>query len=290
MRGAERGDGGEPVEAADAVVGVHHEVADGEAGRLGDEVGGPARLAARAHQPVAEDVLLADDGEIGRLEALLHAEHRKAHLAGGQRLGLGEALDLARVGEAVLGEQRGKPLAGAGREGCNDHALASRLQALHMGDRRRRRHWCLRSRARRRTCAPAAAAVGLHRAPGVALLLEGREVAHGVLRQQRCLHSRVGEEHRVRRHRLVGRRAEALRLEALDARLIVVADQGQALAHGLVGQMIEADGRLGHIVEQRLQTLVEQRQPMLHAGIALPGADRLHRAGPRRMTGPNVST
>ena len=32
-------------------------------------------LAAWAHEPVAEDVLLADDGELRRLEALLEAEH-----------------------------------------------------------------------------------------------------------------------------------------------------------------------------------------------------------------------
>ena len=96
MRRAQRGDGGEPVEAADAMVGVHHEVADGEAGGLGDEIGGPARLAPRAHQAVAEDVLLADDGEIGRLVALFHAQHRKAHLAAGQGFGFGEAFDLAR--------------------------------------------------------------------------------------------------------------------------------------------------------------------------------------------------
>ena len=84
MRGAERGDGLEAVEAADAVVGVHDEIADGEAGRLGDDVGGAARLAARAHQAVAEDVLLADDGEVRRLEALLQAEHarRRSRCAG----------------------------------------------------------------------------------------------------------------------------------------------------------------------------------------------------------------
>ena len=78
MRGAERGDGGEAVEAADAVVGVHDEVADAEAGRLGDDVGGAPRLAPRPHQPVAQDVLLADDGEVRRLEALLEAQHGEA--------------------------------------------------------------------------------------------------------------------------------------------------------------------------------------------------------------------
>ncbi len=75
VRGAEHGDGLEAGEAADAVVGVHDEIADRKARRLGQHVDGRALLAARAHEAVAEDVLLADDGELRRLEALLEAEH-----------------------------------------------------------------------------------------------------------------------------------------------------------------------------------------------------------------------
>ena len=50
VRRSQRGDGGETVEAADAVVGVHHEVADTQAGRLGDDVGSAPRLAPGPHQ------------------------------------------------------------------------------------------------------------------------------------------------------------------------------------------------------------------------------------------------
>ena len=39
--------------------------------------------------------------------------------------------------------------------------------------------------------------------------------------------------------------------------------------------MVEADLGVGHVVEQRLQVLVEERQPVLHAGAAVAGADRL---------------
>ena len=78
MRRAERGDRLEAVEAADAVVGMHDEVADAEARGLGQDIGGAPGVPARAHEPVAEDVLLADDGEIRRLEALLEAQHGEA--------------------------------------------------------------------------------------------------------------------------------------------------------------------------------------------------------------------
>ena len=75
VRGAQHGDGLEAGETADAVVGVHDEIADRQARRLGQDVDGGALLAARAHQPVAEDVLLADDGKLRRLEALLQPQH-----------------------------------------------------------------------------------------------------------------------------------------------------------------------------------------------------------------------
>ena len=52
-----------------------------------------------------------DDGEVGRLEALLEAEHRERRLAGRQGERLGVAVDLARFRELVLGEQRRQPLA-----------------------------------------------------------------------------------------------------------------------------------------------------------------------------------
>ena len=60
------------------MVGVHDEIADRQARRLGEHIDGAALLAARAHQAVAENVLLADDGELRRLETLLEAEHGEA--------------------------------------------------------------------------------------------------------------------------------------------------------------------------------------------------------------------
>jgi hypothetical protein len=64
---------------ADAVVDMYDEVAGREAGRFGDEIVGAALRPARPHQPVAEDVLLADDGGVFGLEAGLDAEHGQRH-------------------------------------------------------------------------------------------------------------------------------------------------------------------------------------------------------------------
>ena len=64
-------------EAPDAVIDMHDEIAGIEAGDLGDEVLRPLRGAAAPHEPVAENVLLGDDREIGGLEAGFEAEHRE---------------------------------------------------------------------------------------------------------------------------------------------------------------------------------------------------------------------
>ena len=72
-------------EAADAVIDMHDQIAGREAGHLGDEIFRAAAGAARPHQPVAENVLLADDGGVGGLEAGLDAEHGERDRVLGQR-------------------------------------------------------------------------------------------------------------------------------------------------------------------------------------------------------------
>ena len=103
VRRAEHGDGLKAEKAADAVVGVHDEIADRKARRLGQHVDGAALLAPRAHEAIAEDVLLADDGDLRRLEALLEAEHADGRGRAGQRQRLGVGFDARHVLEAVVG-------------------------------------------------------------------------------------------------------------------------------------------------------------------------------------------
>ena len=70
--------------APDAVIDMHDEVAGRETGRLGDEIVGAAHGAARPHQTIAQNVLLADDGRVGGLETEFDAEDGERHRRLGQ--------------------------------------------------------------------------------------------------------------------------------------------------------------------------------------------------------------
>ena len=75
-------------EAADAVIDMDDQIAGREAGHLGDEIVRALRRAARPHQPVAQNVLLADDGDVRGLETAFEAQHRERDLRLRQRQGL----------------------------------------------------------------------------------------------------------------------------------------------------------------------------------------------------------
>ncbi len=63
----------QPDETSNAVLDVHDEVACCEAGHLGNEIIELSGLA-WPHQPVAENILLADDSDIFSLETGFHAD------------------------------------------------------------------------------------------------------------------------------------------------------------------------------------------------------------------------
>ena len=86
VRRARRLDGAQAGEAADAMVDVHDEIAGREARHFGQRIGGALAPAAGAHEPVAEHVLVADDGNVGRLEAGLEAKNGEARRALRKRL------------------------------------------------------------------------------------------------------------------------------------------------------------------------------------------------------------
>ena len=105
-------------------------------------------------------------------------------------------------------------------------------------------------------------------------LLERRQVIE-VVCFERCRPGLLVEEHALGRNRLVGRRAEGLLLQGFAPGVVVLGDLPEALRDRFLGEMIEAHRHARQVVKQRLKVIVEQRQPMLLAGIALAGADGL---------------
>src|SRR5258708_8878474 len=89
-------------ETADSVLDMNHEIAAGEAGDFGDEIVELAARLARPHQPVAEDVLLADDGDMVGLATGFHADDRPHGLIAWRRLYHAPGVDAGEVVELVI--------------------------------------------------------------------------------------------------------------------------------------------------------------------------------------------
>src|ERR1700689_4284468 len=62
-------------------------------------------------------------------------------------------------------------------------------------------------------------------------------------------------------------------LERFPPRLIVIRDLLEALAGGVLALRLDRDRRVTEIIEQRVHPLLEQRQPVLHAGMPSAFAD-----------------
>ena len=79
--------------------------------------------------------------------------------------------------------------------------------------------------------------------------------------------------------------------DGLLAGLVMVGDLHEALAGGVLGERLQHQGRTRHIVKQRVQAIMEQRQPMLHARMAAPLRHRLveHVVAVRRAEGGDIA-
>ncbi len=77
----------------------------------------------------------------------------------------------------------------------------------------------------------------------------------------------------VRRQRLVDRAAARL-VQRLAPRIVIVGNLGEAFARGVLALRLDRNGRAVEIIEQRVHPLLEERQPMLHAGMAPSLGDR----------------
>ena len=198
-----------------------------------------ARLARGRDQPVAQNVLLGDDREIGRLETCSMPQTARRAPASrlrqhGQRLD--ERAPRPASAQAVVGQHMAEPLARASDQAATITALAVALAAPGYASTAASNTLALRVGALgARSCGPA-------RAPqSTTTALAGRSgCAKGVSRDDaaprpaRSAHSVRREIERVRRQRLVGRRRAGDRPSCrASAGVVIIRDLRQALARRL---------------------------------------------------------
>src|SRR5690606_8697341 len=102
---------------------------------------------------------------------------------------------------------------------------------------------------------------------------EGRETER-IAARLRSLPLFSAEIELVRRHRPVRQRAAAAVLPAGAAGCIMVLDLAEPLVDRLVNEVIEHQPSIAGIVEHGVQAIVEERQPVLDAGVPAAFADR----------------
>ncbi len=263
----------QPLVAADAVLDVHHEVALVQAGDLGQEVLGPALAAAGTADALAQDVLLAQERDGAVDKAVLEAEDDEGHRTRGQRLRLLPGGDGGEPLDAVLDQHMAEAVARALGEGGDGDAAAGRPLVLHRPAHRL--EGATGAAGRTRVCeARGRSGTGIHHAARIGRRRIGRELPDGMAGEAPVPLRGVPVQ-ALGRQRLV-RPGVALAgpLQAAP-RSVKVGDGLQACVTRLLGLPVERHRRLGQVVEQRLQALVEQRQPVLHAGVRAAGADRL---------------
>ena len=91
-------------EAPDAMLDMHDEIAGGKTCHLRDEVIELAAGLARPHQPVAENVLFGDDGDLIGLEPGFHADHRQHGFVARRRLHGAPGIDAGQVEQLVIAQ------------------------------------------------------------------------------------------------------------------------------------------------------------------------------------------
>ena len=203
-------DRAETQEASDAVIGMDHEIAHRETRGLGQRVGrfGLARL---ADEPVAQNVLFADDGETRRLEPGLERQHGD----GNQIIGCGnrfrKGLDPNRAVKPMFGQERGQPFPRARTPARHDHDLLRRDQFPRVRHDRIEDISAFGLAFRRK--GPALPATEGHDGRPVSFrALERVQGDHMRRRVQKPLPFGLGQEHAVGRDRVIGRRTEGLTL------------------------------------------------------------------------------
>ena len=265
VRGGAYGEGFEAVVAADAVILVDDEVALGDFGGFGNELVGALFAARGAGDAFAQKVLLADDGEILGEETALEGEGDQGDGAAGGFSGGGPVVAEGDF-DGVFAEQGGDALAGAAGPGGQNRAAAGGGPGLH-----------LVAQLLEQIVRGAGAGLGEDRA-GAAAGIEARGVfrlgvggeGQDLQRGQERGPGVAGEVEAVGGERAV--RGLAVAREGA-AGVVVVGDHFQAGGEDFVGLVVERNRGVREVVEQGFHGGVEQRGPVLHAGVAAAVGD-----------------
>ena len=255
--------------AADAVVGVHHQIAVGERRRIDEEVlGGFSPAALRPAGARAEDVLLGDRGERDRDEAPLQRQHRRRRDAGRQRLRPAPVGDRLDPVHAVLAQQADHAVPAAGAAARDQDPPALLLLPVDMrADGLEQRAVPLLALGHE---VPPVAGAGVRSAFA---LDEGRALHERAPARQPRPFVRI-EKEGIGWDRMIGRIRDRGGLR-VRARAEEVRDRLEAAVARLPHAMVEHHRAVRHVVEHGLQPVMEERQPVLDAGIAPAGGDRL---------------
>ena len=268
MRRAKGGDRLDPEIAPDAMLDMHHQIAGRQRIDLAQEVVGLALAAWLGRKPFAQHILFGDHRKPGRDEPRLQRpdDKEKPALAFRHRAEVG---DLARAGQAVVGEKSLQPLPRAFGPRGDDHLprLRQDLNMLRQGAEKI--DLLLLSLGREVPSRPRARV----QHPRPRTLRQGRQLHHAA-RGQRRFPGGIVQIQLLGRDRLVDRVDAALGPHRLMAGIVTVGDPLPPGQPGRGHLVIQHHRGTGQVVEEGLQPLMEEGQPMLHPLMLPPCAHR----------------
>ena len=115
------------LEAADAVIHMNDKIARREAGCFGEEIFG-ALFTALPNEPVAQNVLLADNGQLIRLETRFKPENNQRNGRFANTVNIGPTIGNENISDTVVCEHMLQPIPRAFAPACNGHALSRATQ------------------------------------------------------------------------------------------------------------------------------------------------------------------
>ena len=245
----------QPLIASDAMIQVDHQIAGRQGRGLGQEVGRPPLLL-RPGQPVAQHVGLGDDGDSIRLEPVLDRQDAAQIEILRCRLDIGPVAHCHHRLQPVVRQHGRQSLGRAFGPGGEQNPLARRLQRLGMA-----RHGLEQIDAVLRALGgevPSQPATGILAGP-----VEGRQPPHPAAGQG-VVPVAFTQIQPLRRQGPI--RCPALAHGRVAPGLICVPGEVPALGPRRLHLIVEEQPRIvRQIVEQGLQPVVEQRQPVFHA-------------------------